>query len=159
MVSKLAWQDIPSSLRRIWCHGWKRRALYSRKNGIYAGQHTPSCFQIHQRMVSKERHQRRPLDDWVTCLSQPPSYWELLVTAEEETLCWRKIMLIKEELVEWDGGNYKEIKEWCGAAFDCCNGLQKIIEKNTCICCTLPLIFIFLVRKYILNSKNIFQFT
>ena len=48
-----------------------------------------------QRMVSKDRHQRRPLNDLVTCFSRPQPYRELLVTAEEETLCWSKTILIK----------------------------------------------------------------
>ena len=44
----------------------KKSATFKKIKGIYAGQRTPSCFQIHQRMVSEERHQRRPLDDLVT---------------------------------------------------------------------------------------------
>ena len=47
----------------------KESAAFEEKHGIYAGQRILSCFQIHQRMVSEERHQRRPLDDLATCLS------------------------------------------------------------------------------------------
>ena len=43
----------------------------------------------------KERHQSRLLDDLATCLSRPQPYRELLVIAEEGTLCWRKTTLIK----------------------------------------------------------------
>ena len=102
----------------------KKKTAAFKKYGIYAGQRTFSCFQIHQRMVCEERHQKRPLDDLATCLSRPQLYRELLVTAEEGTLRWRKTILIKGELVGWDGGNYKEVKERCSAEFDCYNGLQ-----------------------------------
>ena len=78
----------------------KKSAAFKKKYGIYAEQCTLSCFQICQRMVSKEKHLRRPLDHLVTCLSQHQPYQELLAIAEEGILCWRKTILIKGELVE-----------------------------------------------------------
>ena len=77
------------------------------KDGIYAGRRTLSWFQIHKRMVSRERHQRRPLDDLATCspdLNPIENYWSLL---NRELYVGGKQYSSKESL--W--GDYEEAKE------------------------------------------------